>query len=702
MKCFAETEHRMESAALGMLLGHQMGQWSERKWWNFSQDDKSGNGLSVENLLNPEWIGPVLQEPPTITTPGWGPTGYGDLVPYICALGMEYVRQSGPLSPELFRDFLLREREWLRPQAVGRTCLELMTEGMNPRIAGLYAPSVLSGCWIAWPIAFYHAGYPHHAYEDAVLLARTQGSGDGVILTGLIAAMLAEALRPDSTWTDMRAALLTMADKRDTRIAELVRRALEIGRQAVNDAELMAMVRGPNFRRELSKYNVDWLADFYAAVAGMEFFAVHSADVVYLMCSVLQGCDSRFGSMIMLSLLAAIYGDENLPTVWREQMGELHKECLSEWVMNSANLLQTKLQNEVRIAEEILPLIHGSEKESVLYDKILAGLLAGAIGNTMGSPVEDRDYPWIVEHFGVLDRILTPGRLETEDDAAMTKIWAETYIQCDGRAYVEDLSETFRQKLVRSNYYYDTQHAYDLILQDIPPHACGHWNIVTGSAMMGCSPCGMYHAGDPRQAAADALELSYLYQRGFDVYATAIMCAAVAEALRPNATVETVLETAIAAAPADPVVYFNRHEPRDAQEHLQNALAAAEGCPDVLAAREILYAGFLEYNGQDPWEVITFTLAIFKVARGDVWQCMLGGANIGRDSDTIANLSAVLAACLHGTASIPQHLLSLFGETVLEEYQGLAQELTDAVHVRCKRVIETACRLGVKSSLEEL
>jgi len=146
MKCFVEAEHRMETAAFGMLLGHQMGQWSERKWWNFSQGGQSDNALSAENLLNPEWMRPVLQKTPTITTPGWGPTGYGDLVPYICALGMEYTRQGGPLSPELFRDFLLREREWLRPQAVGRTCIELMAEGMNPRIAGLYAPSVLSGC----------------------------------------------------------------------------------------------------------------------------------------------------------------------------------------------------------------------------------------------------------------------------------------------------------------------------------------------------------------------------------------------------------------------------------------------------------------------------------------------------------------------------------------------------------------------------
>ena len=188
-------------------------------------------------------------------------------------------------------------------------------------------------------------------------------------------------------------------------------------------------------------------------------------------------------------------------------------------------MLKKKMCNEVRIAGEILSLTHDGDEESELYDRILAGFLAGAIGNVIGSPVEDRDYPWIVEHYGVLDRILAPERLELEDDAAMTKLWAETYIRCGGWARVEDLAEMFREKLVRSGYYYDTQHAYDLLLQGIPPHACGHWNIVTGSAMMGCDPCGVYHAGDPQSAAANALELAYHYQRGFDVYGASILCA---------------------------------------------------------------------------------------------------------------------------------------------------------------------------------
>lgn len=49
---------------------------------------------------------------------------------------------------------------------------------------------------------------------------------------------------------------------------------------------------------------------------------------------------------------------------------------------------------------------------------------------------------------------------------------------------------------------------------------------------MGCDGVGMYHVGDPFTAGRDGLELAYQYQRGFDVHAAAMLCAATAQALR--------------------------------------------------------------------------------------------------------------------------------------------------------------------------
>ncbi|MFR1478339.1 MAG: ADP-ribosylglycohydrolase family protein [Hydrogeniiclostridium mannosilyticum] len=80
--------------------------------------------------------------------------------------------------------------------------------------------------------------------------------------------------------------------------------------------------------------------------------------------------------------------------------------------------------------------------------------------------------------------------------------------------------------------------------------------------------------------------------------------------------------------------------------------------------------------------VIALTLAIFKVANGDVWQCMVGGTNIGRDSDTIACQTALLSACMGGMASVPDYVLTLYEEKSLRQYKALAAELTALI---CKK-----------------
>ena len=56
----------------GIELGHQMGQWSERRWW--------GQCLENERIINDEvllcgedQLNVLINNPPAITTPGWGP-----------------------------------------------------------------------------------------------------------------------------------------------------------------------------------------------------------------------------------------------------------------------------------------------------------------------------------------------------------------------------------------------------------------------------------------------------------------------------------------------------------------------------------------------------------------------------------------------------------------------------------------------------
>ena len=679
-----------------VALGHQMGQWSERRRWGHVLDgkDEVEGQISDSMLLDVHGLQALIENPPFISTPGWGPTGFADNIPHITGLMKAY--RSGALSPEGFRDFLLASRDWLLPQGVGRTCLELMAEGMNPRIAGLHAPSIVSGSWMMWPIGLFHAGNPGDAYEDGVALSRTMSGGDIVELTGAFCAALSVAVLPGATWESARAALLEKLENRNPNAHELVLESLDIGRNAADETALAAALRDKAFLARTCKFNgTDGMQSCYAAVAVLEYALRRDLDWLALVRAGLMQPDTRFGAMLFCGLYAAFKGTD-WPAVWNDSLEKVHpaerrvaKEAIAEAIGN-------KLKRELDVAREASELAgRGDAEQSRLYDRMLAGFLAGTAANAMGSPVEDRDYPWIVEHHGVVEKILDMRRFESEDDAAMGLMWADTVLRCGGRMFTEDLDATLRDRMNPNNFYYDTQHAYNLMMEGVPPHACGHWNIVTGSALMGCNVIGMYHVCDSEQARTDGLEVSYQYQRGFDVHAAAILCAATAEALRDGATVDSVVEAAIHAAPEEDQECFDEKNGRNARRIFRKMIEDMKGQTDVLSARQAIYDSFYAYNGQDPWEVIAYTLAIFKVANGDVWQAAVGGTNIGRDSDTIACQAALLTACMTGMRGVPEYLLSVYDEKAKRRYADICRGLVELVRKKCGAVSEIADKLGV-------
>ncbi|MCL2813892.1 MAG: ADP-ribosylglycohydrolase family protein [Oscillospiraceae bacterium] len=684
-----EFERNISNILDAVTLGHQMGQWSERRWWGHKLDgkDKVQNEMTAETLADKSEMAALVENPPFISTPGWGPTGFADNIPHILGLVKEY-RRHGVLTPERFRDFLLDSRDWLLPQGVGRSCLELMAEGMNPRIAGLYASSVVSGIWMSWPVGLYNAGCPDDAYEDAVSLCRTLNGGDIVELSGAWAAALSVAAVPGAMWEETKKAMINKLCRRNPKAYALIIESLRIGETAADDKALISALRGKSFFDRTCKLGgLDWMQSCYSAAAMLEYAFRQQPDWTEFMRIGLQLPDTRFGPMLFCGIYAALNG-AGWPSLWNESLEKVHKNERTEALEAICSAVEIKLCSEKKIAHEAAFLAGTGEIEhSELYDRILAGMLAGMAANAMGSPVEDRDYQWITQHYGVVDKILDSGKFETEDDSAMALMWADTLIECRGRIYPEDLAAMFKGRMNPENFYYDSKHAYNLLMDGIPPHACGHWNVVTGSALMGCNVVGMYHACDTDRARIDGLELSYHYQRGFDVHAAAILCAATAEALRDKATVGSVIEAAINAAPEKPQKCFDELSGRNAREVFRNMIEAVKDESDVLKARQKIYDSFYAYNGQDPWEVAAYILAVFKVADGDVWRAALGGTNIGRDSDTIACQAALLSACMSGMKGVPDSFLSMYDDKKMARCQSVSLEITLLVREKCAHVL---------------
>ena len=207
----------------------------------------------------------------------------------------------------------------------------------------------------------------------------------------------------------------------------------------------------------------------------------------------------------------------------------------------------------------------------------------------------------------------------------------------------------------------------------------------------------IFNAGDPERAYVDALDMASLVQRDLDMYVPGIIAAAVAEAFRPDATCDTVIETAIRLAPSQPIVTFDQRDPDNLKDTLIQVIEVADRYSDVFSAREGLYAQCLQYQSIDPQEVFALTFGIFKASRGDTRMAVVGGTNIGRDAETIASLNGQLCGALNGFDSAPAEWIA--GLKRSHSYKGLHETAVGMTELPTARTTEARRRV---SELEQL
>lgn len=123
---------------------------------------------------------------------------------------------------------------------------------------------------------------------------------------------------------------------------------------------------------------------------------------------------------------------------------------------------------------------------------------------------------------------------------------------------------------------------------------------------------------------------------GEAVGAAGAWAATISSALIDGATVESVTEAMMRYA--DPGLRFA----------VDRALSVAGRNEDAFAARPELYRCCLQPVPLGARETLSVAVAMFVIARGDPMGAVTGGANFGRDSDTIAGMAGLLAGALRG------------------------------------------------------
>jgi len=315
---------------------------------------------------------------------------------------------------------------------------------------------------------------------------------------------------------------------------------------------------------------------------------------------------------------------------------------------------------------------------TTLYDKTLGCLLGGLIGDAIGTPTEGKDYRRIQAQFGWVDDFDCDGT----DDTVMKVLLAEALIATRGyatlddwaRQWLDDWDAIFGDK--RGKFFISVLHTAQKLRRHALPRQAALGNMPSSSSAMCISPVGIVNACHPRQAALQAYNLAaliHVYDVGFCQDGAAAMAAAVAEAFKLDADIESVLQAAV-----DAIL------PQSGEEMLariERSLALARSTGEYRAFRQAVYADrdhvFCRITC-DSRETIPLALAVLLLGEGDLERCVCYAANLGRDADTIATMVGAIAGALNGMQGIREDWVSKAHDVSSWDQQELAHRLCRA------------------------
>ena len=330
-----------------------------------------------------------------------------------------------------------------------------------------------------------------------------------------------------------------------------------------------------------------------------------------------------------------------------------------------------------------------------LYQKTRAALWLSMLGDAAGAPFEGMHWREIDEACGTTrsvrklvyaetfppDSPKRRGRPRWTDDTCYLFLNGKAIIRKGGRISAHDLPDvwhdevqhvpegygvqmlapsalTVREKL---RYYFKKKERWmpqspALDLRDL---GRGARTSVVGA--LGIAPVAIVNACHPRNAAQDAYDVAGFLQEGHVRDGAACYAAALAEAFRPEATIEGVVRAA------------QEHGGRKYADQIDKAAQLAAKYDDVFACREAFDRELRMPLFADPLELIPVALAYVVVAKGDPAESIAGAAHFGQDCDGIALFAGGLTGALHGDGSLDGSLLDLARAVAREFHASISK-----------------------------
>lgn len=327
-----------------------------------------------------------------------------------------------------------------------------------------------------------------------------------------------------------------------------------------------------------------------------------------------------------------------------------------------------------------------------LLDGAVGVLVGAAVGDALGGATEGWSPEQVAERYGgYVTGIVGPynadwrearpiapyhkGDGHITDDTLMTHALVEVYAKRRDHLDAYDVADELVPLLMSGKRWVPELESEALLLQrvflaekhlaarlhygHVDPREAGTGNIVNCGAAMYVAPVGIVNAGDPGGAYAEAIEIAGAHQSSYGREAAGVMAAAVAAALIPGATPDSVVEACLALAKDGTRAAVEAvceaaglgAEPRSAVPALRRAVEPFDTVgphyrsPGLDARRP---------SRTKAIEELPVALGMVVAAGGDYEAAVLGGVNYGRDADSIASMAGAVCGALGGASAVPK------------------------------------------------
>lgn len=358
-----------------------------------------------------------------------------------------------------------------------------------------------------------------------------------------------------------------------------------------------------------------------------------------------------------------------------------------------------------------------------MFDAVYGSLIAGAIGDALGAPVEGMYYSDIRDQFGRVDRLMASAKKNTgpnygkasdpgepglvTDDTTLRHYLCLAIVQKGGRVTPDDVAEVWINHMNPNRLWTNEKIVLHKLKCGMNPWDSGKGTPPAGCASMAISPIGIINAGDPAQAYQDGFNIAFVNQDNENRDGAATIAAAVAGAFIPGADERSIIDVMM------------KHSSYVYKRALELTLDLAAKNASIEAFCEEYYTTMLDWTWpRRRWnkerffsgsslEIVPLVAAVLYYCKTDVNECLVHGVGVGRDNDTISAIVGTIAGAVAGASAIRRDWIDTVEQANRPFFEELEGDPDAGFRSMAKRLVkcleqEQARLQGRAAFLEEI